>query len=94
MLFSRTRKVRTFVWAISCVLAKNATTFDTNKFNFVLLADPALATMAFPKAFCQDTLSINNSVTGKVDSVRIGALEKVTINGEVSLEGWRQACGF
>lgn len=59
--------------------AKNST-FDTNKFNFSLLTDPALR-LAFPK-YSARTKSINN-IDVQQNEVNIGALDKVTIKGEV-----------
>jgi hypothetical protein len=59
--------------------AKNLTD-DTNKYNFSLLADPALR-LAFPK-YNVRTDSINN-VDVQHNIVNIGALDKITIKGEV-----------
>lgn len=61
-------------------LAKVATTNDTNKLNFSLLADPALR-LAFPKYEVR-TLTIQGK-DPKTEAIEIGALEKVTITGEV-----------
>lgn len=61
-------------------LAKVATLRDTNKRNFSLLADPALQ-LAFPK-YEVKTLSIQGK-NPSTDTIQIGALEKVTITGEV-----------
>jgi hypothetical protein len=62
-------------------LAKNQTQYDGgNKRSFTLLGDPALR-LAFPKYKVQ-TKSINGIENS--DSIRIGAMEKVTIEGEVS----------
>jgi hypothetical protein len=60
--------------------AKNLLHDDTNKFNFSLLTDPALR-LAFPK-YNVRTKSINN-VDVQNDVANIGALDKVTIKGEV-----------
>lgn len=61
-------------------LAKVATTNDTNKLNFSLLADPALR-LAFPKYEVR-TLTIQGK-DPQTEAIEIGALEKVTITGEV-----------
>jgi hypothetical protein len=60
--------------------AKNATRYDTNKLNFTLLADPSMR-LAFPK-YNVKTTSINKK---NIDSelITIGALEKVTVTGEI-----------
>jgi hypothetical protein len=60
--------------------AKNSSGTDHNKFNFSLLTDPALR-LAFPK-YKVVTKSINN-INVETDSLTIGALEKVTIKGEI-----------
>ncbi len=59
--------------------AKNSTN-DTNKFNFSLLADPALR-LSFPK-YKVVTKTINNAGIDTTE-ITIGALDKVTIKGEV-----------
>jgi hypothetical protein len=59
--------------------AKNATN-DENKLSFTLLADPALR-LAFPK-YSVRTKSINDVDISTTD-LTLGALEKVTIKGEV-----------
>jgi len=62
-------------------LAKNHTQYDGgNKRSFALLGDPALR-LAFPK-YKVRTKSINGNENS--DSVKIGAMEKVTIEGEVT----------
>lgn len=61
--------------------AKNATYDDTNKLCFTLLADPALR-LAFPK-YKVITTTINDLDINSSD-ITIGALEKVTIKGEVT----------
>ncbi|MCF8361646.1 MAG: type IX secretion system sortase PorU [Prolixibacteraceae bacterium] len=62
-------------------LAKNQTQYDGgNKRSFALLGDPALR-LAFPKYKVQ-TKSINGIENS--DSIRIGAMDKVTIEGEVT----------
>jgi len=60
--------------------AKNLTIGDTNKFNFSLLADPALR-LSFPK-YNVRTKTIND-IDIETGDVTIGALDKVTIKGEV-----------
>jgi hypothetical protein len=62
-------------------LAKNQTQYDGgNKRSFALLGDPALR-LAFPK-YKVRTKSINGIMDS--DSILIGAMEKVTIEGEVT----------
>jgi hypothetical protein len=60
--------------------AKNLTN-DTNKHSFTLLADPALR-LAFPK-YVVNTKTVNG-VNIDTSEVQIGALDKVTIKGEVT----------
>lgn len=62
-------------------MAKNRTRLDgyKNKRNFVLLGDPALK-LAFPK-YKVVTTKING--TDASDSITVGALDKVTVEGEV-----------
>ncbi|HPR30845.1 MAG TPA: type IX secretion system sortase PorU [Prolixibacteraceae bacterium] len=67
-------------------MAKNKTD-DYNMRNFSLLSDPALR-LSFPR-YRVKTLSINEVDPGN-DSLKIGALDKVTIRGEINdLSGQR-----
>jgi hypothetical protein len=61
--------------------AKNDTQANENRLCFSLLADPALR-LAFPK-YNVHTVSINGINTDSSDTITIGALEKVTIKGEI-----------
>lgn len=72
-------------------LAKNKTLNDSNKFSFILLGDPSMS-IAFPENNVK-TISINGTSVD-AETASIGALDKVTIKGEITDEDGNKIDSF